>query len=110
MTEAVSLPEEQEEFTAEHGDIPFQFIVLLAQDDVGAEPDGEDSVAYWEQLGSPETMPVVADTQMASPEVTPWTGTNLPGKCVLSPDMEMIHCYSGHGNEEAFEAVLEHAG
>ena len=109
MTEAVGLPQEQEEFASEHGDVPFQFIVLLAQNDIGYNPDGEDALEYWEELGSPEAMPVVADTEMESPVVTPWSGNNLPGKCVLSPDMEIIHCYNGHGNEEAFDAVLGHA-
>jgi len=52
---------------------------------------------------------VLADPEKALASVTPWTGNNIPGKCVLSPDMEILHCYTGHSNEEALEAVLDHA-
>jgi len=43
-------------------------------------------------------------------EATEYDGSVLPGKCALSPQMEMLSCTSGHGNESLFDAIREHAG
>ena len=40
---------------------------------------------------------------------TPWDGNARPGKCAMSPDMVMLHCYTGEDDTEGFEAILAHA-
>lgn len=65
------------------------------------------AVRYAEAIGNPEHA-VLADTEAAILDATPWLGNTLPGKCVLSPQMEILDCYSGDEDERAYEAILEH--
>ena len=52
----------------------------------------------------------MADTTAEVLNATPYQGNALPGKCILSPDMEMIECRQG-GNEDdwAFDIIKAHA-
>jgi hypothetical protein len=52
----------------------------------------------------------MADPAVATVTDTPYQGDRLPGKCVLTPEMEILHCYTGDGDEEGFAAIVEHAG
>jgi len=109
VTEAVGLPQEQQQFLDQHPELGFRFLVVLSENNFGLATDGDNALSYWQSLGSPGDLPVLADPQTALTSSTPWSGNTIPGKCVLSPAMEILHCYAGHGNEEAFDAVLEHA-
>jgi hypothetical protein len=37
-------------------------------------------------------------------------GSGVPWKCVLSPEMVMLGCYNGHGDDEGLELLLEAQG
>jgi hypothetical protein len=78
------------------------------QNSVGSPPEAQDAVDYAEALGDPD-YPVVADPSEQVFSATGYDGSTLPGKCVLSPEMVMLECTSGHGNEDLFEAIVEHA-
>jgi hypothetical protein len=54
--------------------------------------------------------PVVSDESEQVFEATTYDGSRLPGKCLLTPEMEILMCGSGHGNEELFDAIRTHAG
>ncbi|MDP6931951.1 MAG: hypothetical protein QGG40_03505 [Myxococcota bacterium] len=108
MSEAVGLAEEAEGFVEETG-LDFSPIVVLFQDSSGGVPDGEDAAQYHEAISEPD-FPVMADVDQAVLDATPYTGQSLPGKCSLSPDMELLACSSGHSNETILDAIREHAG
>ena len=82
---------------------------MVFQNSVGSPPTAQDAVDYAEALGDPD-YPVVADPSEQVFEATEYNGSILPGKCVLGPEMEMIECTAGHGNESLFETIREHAG
>ncbi len=82
-------------------------MVILFEDSLGYAPDGEDASVYATAIDSPD-FPVVADPEKAILSATTWEGTYLPGKCALTPQMEIIKCYTGHGNDEGLEAIVEH--
>lgn len=96
-----------DEFAAEHPDIPFSFLVTLFADTLGYVPDGEDALIYWEEIGDPR-IPVLADFDQRVIPATPYDGSALPGKCALTPEMEILTCWMGHGNEDGLEAIVEH--
>ena len=52
----------------------------------------------------------MADTTAEVLNATPYAGFALPGKCVLSPEMEMLDCRQG-GDEDswAFDIIKAHA-
>jgi len=71
-------------------------------------PDGEDARLYHETLGSPD-YPVLSDQAQTMLNSVPYDGSRLPGKCVLSPEMELLHCAEGHGTGELLTTIVEHA-
>ena len=107
MGEAVSLVDHHAEFAAEHSDVPFSFLVVVFEESLGETPSAQTAVDYAEAIDWPD-FPVAADTDDTIINNSPWEGNALPGKCVLTPDMEILQCYTGHGNETAFDAIVEH--
>lgn len=91
---------------SEHPDIPFSYVVMLFQDVRGALPDEADAAAYWEAIGEP-VFPVTVDPTAAMLDATPWEGSPLPGKCVMSPEMVMLDCYAGDEDDDAFTLIAE---
>ena len=81
--------------------------MTIFQDTLGYVPDGEDALIYWEAIGD-ERIPVLADHGQRVIPATPYDGSALPGKCVLTPEMEILYCWTGHGNEQGFDAIVEH--
>jgi hypothetical protein len=70
----------------------------------------EDCEAYAETIGSP-SFPVFADGSYAITAATPMTNITHPEMCALTPEMEIISCYSGHGSyENALDDIRAHAG
>jgi hypothetical protein len=58
-----------------------------------------------------ERFPVFADVNGRLIESTPYDGLQLPGKCALSPEMEILGCATGSVAEEyVFSVIVEHAG
>jgi len=84
-------------------------MVVLFQDTLGDLPDTTDAVDYALDIGSP-TFPVTADPQARILEASPYDGASLPGKCVLSPEMEILDCYSSNSDTRACDDIREHAG
>ncbi len=81
--------------------------MVLFQDVLGYVPDAEDALIYWEAIGD-ESIPVLSDKDQLIIPGTPYDGAALPGKCAVTPDMELLHCWTGHGNDQGFEAIAEH--
>lgn len=108
MIEAVGLVEEAETFTAETG-VDMQFLIAIFEAGRGQTPNEDLAAAYHEELNSPE-LPVLGDTEEGILEASSFPGSPLPGKCLLSPEMELVECAYGHGNDVMFEALLDHAG
>lgn len=53
---------------------------------------------------------MTSDPEARILEATPYDGNSLPGKCALSPRMEILDCYAGNNDARAFSAIKEHAG
>ena len=53
---------------------------------------------------------MLADINMAIyAGATPWDGNARPGKCVLSPKMEILGCQVGHGDDGwAYDLIKQH--
>ncbi|MCP4872459.1 MAG: hypothetical protein GY898_27515 [Proteobacteria bacterium] len=109
-TEAGSLQAREDDFAADHPDIPFSYVISLYADATGAPPHESLGEEYWEDVGEPE-FPVGADTDREVLDATPFNGEVAAGKCVLADDLEILDCRTGHGSEQwAWDAILEHAG
>ena len=86
---------------------------MLFQDSRGWLPDDKDAADYAEYVDEEAPDPgmfVGSDETEQVFDSTPYDGRSLPGKCVLTPEMEMYYCTTGHGSSSAFDAVEEHAG
>jgi len=107
MTEAVGLEAESQEFVAETG-IDFSFVVIIFEDVTWQVPDAEEAADYHEAIGEP-AFPVLSDIYEGALGATPYDGSSLPGTCILTPEMEILECTTGHGMSSLLEAVQEHA-
>ena len=76
---------------------------------ISGGPTATEAEQYAEYIGAEDYI-VGSDVAEEVLDNTPYDGQSLPGKCVLSPDMVMLECESGHGNEEMFEAIKADAG
>ena len=75
---------------------------------MGGLPDAEIAVDYWEAAEEP-SFPVMADLAASVLEATPYTGNALPGKCILTPEMELLDCRSGGDEDDwAFDIIKAH--
>lgn len=88
--------------------MPFSYIVGLFQDYQGNDPDEELGNTYWRSLDEPD-FPVLSDPDLLTVDETPYNGQALPGKCIVSPRMEILACDSGHGEDDwAYDIIREH--
>lgn len=53
---------------------------------------------------------MTADLDQRVLSATPWDGSRRPGKCALSPEMQMLECYVGDDDTAGFAAIRAHAG
>lgn len=83
-------------------------MIGLTEDGQGNPAEAGDSAAYASTLEL-TSFPVTADVNQRLIDATPWTGLARPGKCVLTPAMEMLKCYVGANDDEAFAAIVAHA-
>lgn len=83
-------------------------MVVINDDVQGEPPNGADAAAFDEAAGS-LGIPVTADATDQVLSSTPWTGLYRPGKCVLSPEMVMLGCYTGPDDAAAFNLIEAHA-
>lgn len=105
--EALELPDRTADF-ASANDIAFSYVIGLFENDISQPTVAADAEAYHKTVGSPE-VPVLADPDEGLLQHTPYTGSPLPGKCVLSPRLEILHCYTGDDDTEAFAMIEAHA-
>jgi len=80
---------------------------VLFENSAGLPASADTAIDYWTDMGEPP-FPVVADGSHQVINDTPWEAEYLPGKCALTPDMEILGCYTGHGNGEPLAAIVEH--
>ena len=107
--EAGRLQEAQDEFIAETG-LGFSFIFALYEGASGRPATVDDLVSYHERIGSPD-FPLLADASYALVDASPMTQLVHPEMCALTPEFELMSCYSGHGSyEDALQDIREHAG
>lgn len=85
------------------------YIIVLHEDAAGNPPDGNDASNYAKavKVKIPVTVDPVASVVL---KTTPWNGMQRPGKCVLSPAMEMLNCYVGENDTAGFNTIKQHAG
>jgi len=96
--EASGLDESGVDFEAETG-IDFSYLVVIFESATGDPARPEDAAPYAEVIGDPE-IPVLSDPGVAMVAATPFDGKELPGKCLLSPEMEILSCWTGHDNDD----------
>ena len=109
LQEARELSSWQADFASGY-DVPMGYVVVLFESRTGALPDGDEAVFYDGAMNNPGDVPVLSDEAAAILDATPYAGTTLPGRCVLSPQMEILDCKTGHGNDtELYTLILEDA-
>ena len=106
--EAGGLQEKQEQFTAETG-LDFSFIFVLSEGASGDPAVAEDGIAYAERIGHPN-FPVLAGGDGVIVEATPMTQEVHPELCALTPELEIIECFTGHSGSDAALDAIKHAG
>lgn len=105
----MTLPDRTSDFHDDTPEIPFSYIVVIHEDYTASPPDPEIAEDYWESIDEPD-FPVFADPGQLSTSETPYDGNGMPGKCVLSPRMEILECDVGHGYDDwAYDVIREHA-
>lgn len=108
LDEARSLDQHTQDFVDETG-IEFSWMVLLFADTKGDAPGDDVAGPYAEEIGDP-SIPVVADPMQGFLYDTPYDGSELPGKCLLSPDLEIRMCWAGPGNDDAALDIVRAEG
>ena len=96
--EVKELPERAQEISAEHG-VSIRYTVVLFEDNMGGVPSANVAEAYASVIGFEQELPILADTSGSILDSTPYNGTPLPGKCLLSPEMEILACSAGSNAE-----------
>lgn len=78
---------------------------------MGNRPPTDPGIAadYAEIVGITRELPVTADLSGRLVESVPFENT-LPSKCIVSPEMELVHCWNTVDNEEGLAAMREDAG
>lgn len=106
--EAGGLQEKQEAFVEETG-LDFSFIFVLSEGASGNPAMAEDAIAYAERIGSPN-FPVLAGGDGAIVDATPLTQDAHPEVCAMTPELEVIDCFVGHGgSDDALDVIRSHA-
>ena len=72
-------------------------------------PLGGTATAYATAIGA--IYPVLADPTDGVATGSPWNGATLPGHCAIAPDMTILTCWTGHGEDtQGYDAIKAHAG
>lgn len=87
------------------------YLILLFQDyGGGSEPDAEVAEDYRGQVGGDDfVVPILTVREEDLKAATP-IGGGVPWKCVVTPEMEILGCYSAHVDDEGFELLESHIG
>ena len=85
-----------------------RYLIGIFQDNNAAVPAPEVAEQYASQTEMTR-FPVLADVEGLLIDNTPYDGLQLPGKCALSPEMEILGCATGSAAEEyIFSVIVEH--
>lgn len=105
--EVDDLPDKADRFFELYG-FEVRYLIGLFQDNNSAIP-GPEAAAQYAELTEMTRFPVLADIEGLLVEKTPYEGLQLPGKCALSPEMEILGCATGSAAEEyIFSVIVEH--
>ncbi len=85
----------------------FTYLIALFEGNAALLPSVEDTVAWADDVEI--DAPILADQAQVLPKVTPF-GDTIPFRCALSPQMEMLKCFSNEpeGDDLAIKAILDH--
>jgi hypothetical protein len=92
--------------------MPLGYAVILFQNGAGEEPEDGDGFDYWEDIGEPN-LPVTSNNNQQILEAADYAypGSSMPGRVLLSPQMEIIGKTTGHKSDEwAWDIVREREG
>lgn len=110
LEEAIELPDRTTTYRDDLG-VDFSYVIAIFQDMMGENPADEVAAEYADVIGVDKEIPVLADKVRGVVDHTPYEGVDLPGKCLLSPEMELLDCWTGHGADEAaLDRIRTHAG
>ena len=88
----------------------FSFLFSLYEGASGNPATADDCASYVDRIGNP-SFPVFADGSSQIAGATPMTQTVHPEMCGLTPELEIISCYYGHGgHQNALADIKTHAG
>ncbi|MFZ5477402.1 MAG: hypothetical protein ACOZNI_11570 [Myxococcota bacterium] len=98
--------EEQEEIRAEG--LPFRFVIALYADERDNAPprDADIALEYAEEIEAGQAFPVTADMTGTIRDQIPWSG-ELPGKCAVSRELELMRCWSSETNTPGLNAIRD---
>ena len=83
----------------------FSFIFILSEGASGNPAMAQDAIAYAERIGSPD-FPVLAGGDGAIVDATPLTQDAHPEVCAVTPELEIIECFVGHGgSDDALDVI-----
>ncbi len=100
LSEASELRQRTIDFVDESG-LEFSYIIGIFQDVQGGVPGGHVALEYAQAADAGRAIPVLSDVNEELLRATPFNGSPLPGKCLLSTDMVLVDCYTGHGDDDA---------
>ena len=107
--EAKRLQSVQEDFVSETG-LDFQFMLVLYENSSGYPATPEDGASFADSIENPN-FPVFADGNDMVVNATPLTNNSRPEMCALSPELEIIGCFTGYdGYANALNEIKTHAG
>jgi len=90
--------------------IPFSYIIAVFEDIASGPPGRQVAEEYAEAADARQVVPVLADRNQDVLVDTPYQGDALPGRCVLTPQMEILDCYTGASDDaEAYALIEQHA-
>lgn len=88
--------------------IPFQIVLALFEDVLGNRPPTDPALSseYAEEVEVTREFPVGVDLTGSLLDSVPFEDT-LPNKCIVTPDMVLLYCWSAVDNTEGFDAMRE---
>jgi hypothetical protein len=84
------------------------YLYFLLEDSDKLAPDAEYAALFASETGITNA-PVLADPDKGIAAATGLDPKVVPGKCVLSPTMEILGCYVGADDRPAVDILLAHA-
>jgi hypothetical protein len=103
--ETSNLPAEQARWAEEEG-LDIDVVAALYADVQDNVPPADASIGaeYADAVGVTDEFVVGADMSGTVRDHMPWTD-ELPGKCAVSAEMEILACWQGEDNEPGLEAI-----